>query len=245
MKKKNNVLKIESFNNAINGIIHSIKNEVHMKIHIFFAIIILILSLLIDISKYEIMLIIVMITLVIFSELINTSIEKIVDITSPKYSEIARIAKDVAAGAVLVNTMGAIGVGYLIFYDRLIFIYFNGDNFFKLVGRIGNVTLIILAIIILIVISLKAYFRTGTALEGGMPSGHAAIAFSIFTIIYFISKNPRINALVFIMALLVSQSRIKAKIHSFKEVLVGSIIGIVITFIILEILVYYGNLVLN
>lgn len=236
---------IESFNNAINGILYSIKNEFHMKIHIFFALIVLILSLIIDVSKYEIMLLIVMITLVIFSELLNTAIEKIVDIVSPNYNEIAKIVKDVSAGAVLVNAIGSICVGYLVFYDRLINLYFSGDNFFKLVGRIGNVTLIILTIVSILVILLKAYFQKGSALEGGMPSGHAAIAFSIFALILFLTKNPRIYTLVFIMALLVAQSRVKSKIHTFNEVLIGSILGFSVSFLILEILYRYGNLIIN
>lgn len=233
MKKK---FGVNTFNNAINGIIYTIKSETNMKIHLFCAILVLILSLITDISKLEIILIILLISIVISLELVNTAIEKIVDVISPEYSEIARIIKDIAAGAVLVVSLASIAIAYLIFYDRLLKVYFNADNFLKIVGRIGHISIIIITIIIIIVISLKAYFNKGSALEGGMPSGHSAIAFSLFTIIYFLSKNPRINIISFILALLVSQSRIKSKIHTFLEVFIGGIIGFLITFIILSIL---------
>ncbi|WP_156298942.1 diacylglycerol kinase [Streptobacillus canis] len=234
---------IESFNNAINGILHAIKNEFHMKIHIFFAIMVLILSLIIDISKFEIMLIIIMITLVIFAELINTALEKIVDLVSPEYSEVAKIVKDVSAGAVLVNAIGSLCVGYLVFYDRLIALYFNGDNFFKLVGRIGNVTMIILTLVSLAVILIKSYLKKGTSLEGGMPSGHSSIAFAMFAIVLFLTSNPRIITLVFLMAILVAQSRVKSKIHTVEEVVVGAILGFGISFLILELLYKFGTLI--
>lgn len=243
--KNNDKSEIESFNNAINGIIYTIKNEFHMKIHIFIAIFVLILSLIIDITKFEVMLIILMITLVIFSELINTAFEKLVDLVSPEYSDLAKIIKDISAGAVLVNSIGALSIGYLIFYDRLIKEFFNGDNFFKLVGRMGNVTLIILSVVSITVISLKAYFKKGSSLEGGMPSGHSAIAFSLFSIVLFLTSNPRIYTLFFIMCLLVAQSRIKSKIHTLSEVIVGGIIGFTISFLILEILYKFGTIIIN
>lgn len=236
--------RIESFNNAINGILYGIKNELHMKIHILSAILVLILSLIIDISKYEVILIIIMIAMVIFTELLNTAIEKIVDLISPNYNSVAKIIKDVAAGAVLVNAIASMCIGYLIFYDRLISLYFNGDNFTKLIGRIGNVTLIILALVSIIVIVMKAYLKKGTALEGGMPSGHAALAFAMLAIVLFISKNPRINILVFIMALLVAQSRIKSKVHTFLEVLVGSILGFLVSATIMQLLYSFEKIII-
>lgn len=159
MKNKRN--KIDTFNDAINGIIFAIKNEANMRIHILATITVLLMCLFINISKLEIMLIIVMIALVIFSELVNTAIEKIVDIVSPEYNEIAKIIKDVASGAVLVNAIASLAIAYLIFYDRLISFYFNGDNFIKLFGRIGNVTLIIITLVLVITIALKAYFHKG------------------------------------------------------------------------------------
>ncbi|WP_064579845.1 diacylglycerol kinase [Streptobacillus moniliformis] len=242
MKHKKNS-QIDSFNNAINGILHAIKSEIHMKIHMFFAIMVLILSLIIDISKFEIMLVIIMITLVIFSEMLNTALEKIVDLVSPEYSEVAKIVKDVSAGAVLVSAIGSVCVGYLIFYDRLIALYFNGDNFFKLVGRIGNVTMIIITLVSLSVILIKAYLRKGTSLEGGMPSGHSSIAFAMFAIVMFLTSDARIIILVLLMALLVAQSRVKSKIHTLNEVIVGAILGFSISFLILEILYKFGTLI--
>ena len=236
---------IESFNNAIRGIINAVVSEPHMKFHLFTAIIVLTLSLIVDITKYEVMLIIMMIAMVITAELLNSAVEKIVDWISPEYSLMAKYIKDVAAGAVLVSAIASLAIGYLIFYDNLIALYFNGDNFIKLFGRIGNITIIILGIVSILVIIIKAHFNKGTALEGGMPSGHSALAFSIFAIVIYMTNNIRIDVLVFLMALLVAQSRVKSKIHTLKEVFWGGVLGFTVSSLMMYMLVYFDIIILN
>lgn len=239
MKKINkNKINLESFNNAINGIIYALKTEIKMKFHLIFAISILLFSMIVDISKIEIIIIIIMITLVISLELINTAIENTVDYISPEYSLQAKIIKDISAGAVLISALSSLAVAYLIFYDRIIlFLYFNLDNFFKLFGRIGHVSVIIIFSVTILVIALKTYFNKGSALEGGMPSGHSAISFSILAIVFFLSRDIKLYILSTILAILVAQSRVKTKVHTVLEVVMGGILGFVVSTIIL--LIFY------
>ena len=68
-----------------------------------------------------------------------------------------------------------------------------------------------------------------------MPSGHSTISFSIATIISFITNEPIIIGLSFMMAIIVAQSRVDTGVHSLKEVVVGAILGTVLTIIILKI----------
>jgi diacylglycerol kinase (ATP) len=143
---------------------------------------------------------------------------------------LAKIAKNAAAGAVLISAINAVLVAYLIFFDRL----WPMTN--MMVSRVKqsppHTTFICIVIVMLIVIGVKAYFGRGTPLKGGMPSGHSAIAFSAATIITLISEDVLISTLSYLMALLVVQSRLESKVHSFFETVIGGIIGMMITVLI-------------
>ena len=111
---------IEAFNAAIQGIIYTFKYERNMKIHYIIAVAVLIISLRFDLNKFEMMILILSISLVIISEMFNTAIENTVDLVTDKYHYLAKIAKDVAAGGVLISALNAVAVGYLIFYHKKI-----------------------------------------------------------------------------------------------------------------------------
>jgi hypothetical protein len=102
----------------------------------------------------------------------------------------------------------------------------------------SNLTLIALILIILIVISSKALTRRGTPLSGGLPSGHAALAFGGFTAITFIVEEQRVVVafVALIMALLVAQTRVEAGIHTTTEVVLGAVIGTLVTMILFQVL---------
>ncbi|SET41209.1 diacylglycerol kinase (ATP) [Natronincola peptidivorans] len=224
---------IESFNFAFEGIIYALKTQRNMKIHFFVSIAVLALSLFFDLTRIEILILFLTISIVIIAEMINTSIESAIDLITDKYHIFAKIAKNVAAGAVLIAAINAIIVAYLLFFHRI-----NPYSHIVL-HRVRqspiHITFIVLIITIFSTIALKAYFGRGTPVQGGMPSGHAAIAFSLATAITFITENMFIATLAVLMALLVCQSRIETKIHNFLEVLAGGILGIIITIILFQI----------
>ena len=225
---------VDSFNFAIEGLISSLKNEKHMKVHILAAIIIVILAIIINASKVEILIISLSVSFVLITELINTAVEAIVDLVSPERHPLAKLAKDVAAGAVLVAAINALCVGYLLFYDKLLDIFDGANKLHIIAGRKGNISIL--------VIVLKTFFRKGTPLEGGMPSGHSAIAFAAFGILVFMTSDVRILVLGFFMAALVAQSRVKSGIHSIREVLLGGLLGFSVAFVILFIMMQFGIL---
>ena len=105
-----------SIKNCLEGINFVITNESNFKIEIVIGIIALLLSYILKISRIEFIIILIMIALVLTSEIINTSIEKVVDLYTKDYNNLAKIAKDVSAGSVLVilysfniNIFGMIG----------------------------------------------------------------------------------------------------------------------------------------
>lgn len=235
MKSKNI---IDSFNNAIKGLIYGFKTERNIKIHFVIALLTLIAAVLADVSKIEAVLLFITIAVVIAAELINTSIERIIDMVHSGYHPLAEVAKNMAAAAVLVTAVNAVMVGYIIFYNRI-----NSFSL-SLVRKIRatpiHVTVVSLIIIVIIVIMLKSFNYRGNFLRGGMPSGHSALAFSLFTSITLLSKNALISTLSMFMALIVIHSRYEARIHTLTEIIMGAFLGMLFTVIIFKIFQFTG-----
>ncbi len=105
----------------------------------------------------------------------NTAIEFAIDATTNYYHPLAKVSKNVAAGAVLLTAINAVVVGYIIFWDKLKYINF------VLITKIKNsnpyAIFIILAIVCIVTVVVKAIYGEGTPLKGGMPSGHSTMHF--------------------------------------------------------------------
>lgn len=219
-----------SLNCAIEGILWAAKTQRHMFFHLLAAIPVMVAALVMRLSMQEFALLALAITLVLFAELVNTAIEVVVDLVSPDFHLLAQRAKDVAAGAVLMASAGALVLGWLAF-SRCLFTAENagGDMSLRLSG---NLAVIAVVIVVLLVVLVKARLGSGTPLHGGMPSGHAGVAFSIATSVAFADVGILMIMLAWLLAGLVAQSRILLKIHNLKEVFVGGLIGILATLVI-------------
>jgi diacylglycerol kinase (ATP) len=145
------------------------------------------------------------------------------------------IIKDISAGCVLVASINALIVGYILFLGRLWEVRIE-TSIEKIKSSPWHVTLIILIVVLFMVILSKALLHKGTPLRGGMPSGHAAVAFSIWTIITFLTASHLVAVLVFILALLLARSRLSGGIHTIWEVAAGSILGVVVTTLTFQVL---------
>lgn len=228
---KNNNL-IDSFNNAVNGLVYTIKNERNMKIHISAAAFILVLSLFYKLTRVEFLIICLTISGVIICELFNTAVEVIVNIIVDVYHPKAKIVKDVAAGAVLVSAFVSLIVGYFIYFDRISTDLETG--IIRMRQSPIHITIIALVLTIILVLVLKAQFKKGTPFKGGMPSGHAAISFSATTAIALWTDNVRITILCLFISLLVVQSRLEGKIHTLMELAAGAALGFFVTLLLFQ-----------
>lgn len=228
---------IKAFNAAIEGIIYTFKFERNMKIHYFVAVLVFIASLFFDLTRVEMLILIFSISLVVIAEMFNTAIEKTIDMITEEYNVLAKIAKDVAAGGVLIAALNSVVVGYLLFYDRIT------DISVRLMYTIResepHITLICIVLVLIAVVVVKAMTSTGTPLKGGMPSGHAALAFAMATGITFMTERVVASTLAYLMATLVAQSRIEGKIHSFWETVAGAILGTLIGILIFQMSIFY------
>lgn len=119
MMKKTKKL-INSFKYATSGIITSFKTERNMKIHILVMILVIIAGIIFKLSLLDWIILVIMFGLVISAELFNTAIETTIDMITKEKNEKAKIAKDVAAGAVLVLAIVSVIVGLIIFIPKIL-----------------------------------------------------------------------------------------------------------------------------
>ena len=222
---------IDSVNCAIEGIIHAARTQKHMRHHFLAALLLLLAVLLLNVSALEFALLTVSVCFVLFAEMINTALENLVDLVSPEFHPLAKITKDVAAGGVLVAAFGAVVMGYLILSHYIFPFYKEALGMMGTPSEMG--TVVALLAVVIVVVIVKALSGKGTPLEGGLPSGHAAVAFAIATIVTFNTQDPLTSILAIALAVMVSHSRLLLRYHTLREVLLGAVTGIMITLAVL------------
>lgn len=113
----------KSFTYALNGIFTALRICRNLKIQYLFAIIAIVAGFYFDIGRLEFAIVLLAITLVVTLEMVNTAIEKVVDLLTQRHHILALIAKDVAAGAVLIASVTAFIIGALIFGPYLLMMF--------------------------------------------------------------------------------------------------------------------------
>jgi diacylglycerol kinase (ATP) len=225
----------ESFNVAFEGIIHVLRTQRNMRVHLGVAIAVLVAGIWVGVSKLELIALLLAIAFVFITEMINSAIEQAIDVATTSFDPLAKLAKDIAAGAVLIATINALAIGYLVFSG--VVAGRSSDLLERLREAPAKLTLIALVLTILIVIATKAYTGRGTPLRGGLPSGHAAVAFAGWmAATYVVGGDHRflISSIALLMALLVAQTRIEAGVHSAVEVAYGGVLGALVTLAVFQ-----------
>jgi diacylglycerol kinase (ATP) len=228
---------IESFNFAIEGVIHVLRTQRNMRLHFAAAVAVIVVAVAVGVSKIELSLLLVSIAFVLVAEMINTAVEGAIDAATTSFDPMAKLAKDIAAGAVLIASVNAVAVGYLVFAGKA------ADKTADVLDRVrsapAQITLVALVLTVIIVIATKAWTGRGTPLRGGLPSGHAAVAFAGWmAATYIVNDSQRfvVSALTFIMALLVAQTRVESGVHSALEVAYGGALGALVTLAVFQLL---------
>ena len=202
---------------------YAARTQPNMRSHFIIALLVLLASLVLRLDRYYVVALIILIAFVLGLELVNTAIESMVDLLTVAHHPLAKTAKDAAAGAVLIGSIAAVAVGYLVFYQGIIN---GGQTVFSAVQSVpSNVAFVILAVVAIATIFAKAWVGRGSALQGGAISGHAALAFAAATILAFFYQKPLPALLAYFVAFLVAQSRVEARIHSVREVVAGGVLG--------------------
>ena len=218
---------LESFNFAFEGVIHVLRTQRNLRIHFAVAFAVLIAAVAVGVDRIELIALLISISFVLIAEMLNTALEAGIDVATTSFDPLAKLAKDIAAGAVLIATVNAVAVGYLVFSDKIV------NHSTRLIDRLrdapSELTLIALVLTIILVLATKAYTGRGTPLRGGLPSGHAAVAFGGWmAVTQVVGDSPHwflISSLTLLMAILVAQTRLEAGVHSFLEITYGALLG--------------------
>jgi diacylglycerol kinase (ATP) len=228
---------LDSFNYAFEGIIHVLRTQRNLRIHFGIAIAVIVAAVWLGVDRMELIALLLAIAFVLVAEMINSAIEGAIDASTTSFDPNAKLAKDIAAGAVLISSITAIAIGYLVFSQAA------AHRTARLLDRVrdapAEITLVALVLVVLIVIATKAWTGRGTPLRGGLPSGHAAVAFACWmAATYVIGDEHRflVSSLAFVMAILVAQTRVESGVHSALEVLYGGVLGALVTLVVFQVL---------
>ena len=218
---------LDSFRYAVEGIVHVFRTQKHMRFHFLTLVLVLILGMLYRLQRAEMAVLFVVVSGVLIAEMFNTAVESVVDMVTQAYHPLAKLAKDIAAGAVLIAAINAVIVGAVLFL---------GNTELPKV-REGmqqdslQVTVIISVSVLVVVITMisKIFGGKGSILSGGIVSGHSAIAFCLAATMMYRASDLFSACLAVALAALVAQSRVEGKIHTLQEVIIGGLLGIVLT----------------
>ena len=191
---------LESFNFAFEGIIHVLRTQRNMRIHFAIAVAVLVFALIVNVTKLELIALLISITFV------------------------------------LIATVNAVAVGYLVFSGQIS--EHSSRLFEKLRDAPAQLTLVALVLTVLVVIGTKAWTGRGTPLRGGLPSGHSAIAFAGWMAATYVAGSDHrflVSSIALIMALLVAQTRVESGVHSAIEVTYGALVGALATLVVFQV----------
>ena len=166
---------LDSFRYAVEGIVHVFRTQKHMRFHFFTVVLVLLIALLLRLSRVEMAVLFIVMSGVLVAEMLNTAIESVVDMVTQAYHPLAKLAKDIAAGAVLIASITAAIVGG--------FLFFGSNKIAQLHVEIKNdplpVTVIITVVVLVLIIVMisKVLGQKGSILSGGIVSGHSAVSF--------------------------------------------------------------------
>lgn len=211
------------------GIVHVFRTQRHMRFHFLVMALVLLVSILAGLRKEEVFVLLFTITLVLVAEMFNTAIEAVVDLVTQTYHPLAKFAKDIAAGAVLITVIQAFAVGFLLFFGG---IEWPAKLQVTKVDRTLVTMLVAFLMLMIFVMTYKVSGGKGKFWKGGVVSGHTALGFFMAITILFLSKDLPTAAVAFLMALLIAQSRVEAKIHTVQEVVLGALLGTALTAIV-------------
>jgi diacylglycerol kinase (ATP) len=228
---------IDSFNYAFEGIIHVLRTQRNLRIHFLAAVLVFGGAIAVGVSRLQLISLVLAVAFVLVAEMLNTAIEGVIDVSTTSFDPNAKLAKDIAAGAVLIASITAVAIGFLVFQSAV------GQRATNALDRVraapAEITLVALVLVVLIVIATKAWTGRGTPLRGGLPSGHAALAFAGWVgVTYLVGDHHRfvVSGLTLIMAVLVAQTRVESGIHSSLEVAYGGALGAIVTLVVFQLI---------
>lgn len=234
----------QSFDYACQGVVTVFRTERHMRVHFVVALLVTVWAIVMRLPILELLFVWSAILIVIAAEMFNTALEDLVNMVTEEYDPRAKRAKDIAAGIVLCTCVYAVGVFVVVFvrwFDDVANLILAGvaalsgkpevahghllNSMFvremPVVG-LGASGLVMLALLIII---FKERLAKGTFVSGGWISGHTTVSFYVAALMTLTTWSPWVLGGSLILAILVAQSRVEGKIHTWAEAARGAAFG--------------------
>jgi len=234
---------VRSFQHATEGVLDAYRSQRHMRVHFVFMALNAVLALVYKLSALEVAVVMLTVSLVVFAEMVNTVFEAVLNMVTETYSPMARFAKDVAAGAVLVTALNACVVAVCIYFNpervsRLRLVWIEG-SYHDASATLRALAMSVMLLLILIT-ALKVGRPEGSVLQGGPVSGHTAFAFCFATCLYFLVRQTAVVWLAMSLAagtaLLVAHLRLHDPTQRVRTVAYGAVIGMAIPMLVFRLL---------
>ncbi len=225
---------LRSLQYAWEGLSFAFSTQKHMRVHAVVIALTIAAALGLDVAPSAFLNLLLAITLVVLTELFNTAIEHAIDLAVDHYDPRAKVAKDVAAGAVLVASGYAVICGVMVFaYNSALPKVMQGLGLPRHV-QFGSLQMAAVGMVLvaLVIATVKHVTGRGRFAFGGPVSGHAALGFLLATAIIFLTGNVSVALLALALATLIAQSRVQSGIHSLLEVVLGGVLGSLLGFLL-------------
>jgi len=233
LKQIKNKTFYSALGHAFDGIIRAFKTERNLRIDYIIGLTVFICSLFFDFTKTEFACLCLTIGFVIFAEMINSSVEYIVDLVTDKYDDRAKAAKDIAAGCVLIASGVSVVVAYFLFEDKL----YNATSHIitSILSSKLHILLTVIFAITLLVVILKGIFSKTDEYSKSHPSLRVALSFGITTYVYLITKSLFVGGVTFLLSLIIVQMKVQNSKVKPIYILFSACLGILIVVVIYQI----------
>ncbi len=229
-----------SLKHSVEGIIKAFKTERNLRIDYFIAVTVLLAGVVLGLNKTEFVCLALTIGFVIFSEMMNSVAEYIVDLVTDKYDDRAKAAKDIAAGGVLVSSSIAVVVAYFLFIDKL-----KGATT-SFIGAVTasntNIFFTIMFMLVVLILILKGLFGRGEDYSKSGPSMRVALAFGLTTYVWIITRNLLVGVVCGILSFIIFGMKIANSRARTINIILSALLGILIVLIVYQIVLYGPNI---
>lgn len=234
--------------NALNGIIHAFKTEKNLRKDYIIGALVLFISLFFDFTKTELICLVLTIGFVIFAEMINSTVEYVVNLITTDYDLNAKAAKDIAAGGVLIASIIAVIVAYLLFIDKI-----RTASTALLTAVLSSkvhMLVTILFVVVLLVVILKGLFSKDKEQNyvKSWPSARITVCFALTTYLLIMTKNLIVGAITLTLCIIVSSLKRENDKTTILQVVLSALLGILIVIAVYQLTLitpYLANFTIN
>lgn len=216
---------------ALEGVVYAVRHERNVKIHFVAGVAVLIACLVLPLEPLGVLLALGATCLVLVAELMNTAIEAVVNMTISGHHPLAKIAKDVAAAAVLVAAFFSLAVAWLVLLPAVASLVWAPEgSLLERVARDPWAWVRLLASLAGVVsVVWCAVAQQGPFTPSGLILGHAAMGFGVSAALVTVTRAPAAALLALPFAMLVARHRLRSGLHRWPSVLGGAAVGLLLT----------------